>query len=270
MLKAYAKVNLSLKIVNVLPNNYHTLEAVNVKIDLVDEIKITESAQMSVGYQNFHINKDEDTIVKFLNEVQKVYNIPNLYIWINKKIPVGSGMGGLSSDIAAIFNYINKKYKLGLTFKQMVKFVLPFGTDICYQLQDKPALVKGIGDVIIPLNIKLPKKIMVFSPKITVQTKDIYSLVTKYQKESYSKVLLETFGLNELKWIYTNDLEDATFKKYPEIKRYITELKSYHIGKVQMTGSGSSILIYNQDKYILSKLKEKYPDVDINIYKIKK
>ena len=70
MLKAYAKVNLSLKVVNLLPNNYHTLEAVNVKIDLFDEIKITEADQTAVGYQNFQINKDEDTIVKVLNALK--------------------------------------------------------------------------------------------------------------------------------------------------------------------------------------------------------
>ena len=270
MLKAYAKVNLSLKVVNLLPNNYHTLEAVNVKIDLFDEIKITEADQTAVGYQNFQINKDEDTIVKVLNALKNKYNIPNLYIWINKHIPVGAGLGGLSSDIATIVRYINKKYKLKMTLKDMMNFVLPFGTDICYLLQDKPALVKGVGEIVIPLNIKLPKKLTIFSPKISIQTKDIYQLVDKYQKESYSKVLLETFGLNELKWIYVNDLEKPTFKKYPEIKRYITELKSYHIGKVQMTGSGSSIVIYNDNVETLEKLRKKYPEVDINIYKIKK
>ena len=85
MLKAYAKVNLSLKIVNILPNNYHLLEAINVKIALADLIDITKAESTKVTYQYFRIDKEEDTLLKVLNAFLKKYNLPPQKVHIIKK-----------------------------------------------------------------------------------------------------------------------------------------------------------------------------------------
>ena len=270
MLKAYAKVNLSLKIVNILPNNYHLLEAINVKIALADLIEITKAECTEVTYQYFRIDKDQDTILKVLNAFINRYNLPPQKVHIIKKIPVASGLGGLSSDIACIIKYLNKKYHLKLTNKELTKFVLPFGTDICYCLYDKPALVKGIGESVQLINIKLPKKLIVIDPKIKVSTKDIYGQVSEVHKESYSKVLLETLGKDDLISIYMNDLEKITFNNYPDLKELYIELVNLKIGKVQMSGSGSSLIIFSESKEVLKTLQTKYPMYNIDMYKILK
>ena len=270
MLKAYAKVNLSLKIVNILPNNYHLLEAINVKIALADLIEITKAENTTVEYQYFRIDKDQDTLLKVLNAFLKKYDLPPQRVKIIKKIPAASGLGGLSSDIACIIKYLNKKYRLKITNKQLTKFVLPFGTDICYCLYDKPALVKGIGESVQLINIKLPKSVIVIDPKIKVSTKDIYDQVKDIHKESYSKVLLETLGKDDLISIYMNDLEKITFKNYPNLFKLYQELVNLKIGKVQMSGSGSSLIIFNENKEVLKHLQQKYPMYNINRYKILK
>ena len=270
MLKAYAKVNLSLKIVNILPNNYHLLEAINVKIALADLIDITKAESTEVTYQYFRIDKEEDTLLKVLNAFLKKYNLPPQKVHIIKKIPVASGLGGLSSDIACIIKYLNKKYKLKLTNKELTKFVLPFGTDICYCLYDKPALVKGIGESVQLIKIKLPKRIILVDPKIKVSTKEIYEAVTDVHKESYSRVLLETLGKDDLISIYMNDLECVTFKKYPALFKLYQELVNLKVGKVQMSGSGSSLVIYSESKEVLQMLQQKYPEYHIESYKILK
>lgn len=270
MIKAYAKVNLSLKVVNLLPNNYHALEAINVKINLFDEILIKEDVETKIEYKNFRIDPAKDTILKVIKALQMNYNIPNIYIQIKKNIPVGSGLAGMSSDIAEIVKCLNKKYKLKMTNKEMQAFLLPFGTDIIYCLLNKPALVKGIGDIVIPLNIKLPKELILINPNIKIETKDIYNKVATYQKESYSKVLLETLTKDDLISIYINDLEQVTLKENLELSNLINDMKLLNLGKLQMTGSGSSFILLSNNKDALSVLKNKYPDLNINKYKILK
>lgn len=270
MIKAYAKVNLSLKVVNLLPNNFHALEAINIKINLYDEIIIKEDIETKIEYKNFRIDPAKDTILKVVKALQINYNVPNIYIQIKKNIPVGSGLAGMSSDIAEIVKYLNKKYKLKMTMKQMQSFLLPFGTDIIYCLYNKPCLVKGVGDIVIPIKIKLPKDLILINPQISIQTKNIYDKVENYQKESYSKVLLETLTMDDLISIYKNDLELITFKENNDLKDIYDNIKKLNLGKLQMTGSGSSLFLITKNNNALEVLKENFTSLDINKYKILK
>ena len=111
MIKAYAKVNLKLKIVGKLDNGYHELDMINVKISLHDSIYIKESQTTKIEYSNYKISEEEDTIYKMVISLKKKFpQLPDLKIYIKKRIPVGFGLGGMSSDAAAILNYLNDKY----------------------------------------------------------------------------------------------------------------------------------------------------------------
>ena len=253
MIKAYAKINLSLKVIKKLENGYHNLEMINTKIFLFDEITIEESSNTYITYDNFIIDQDKDNIYKVVKALRTRYsNIPNIHIHINKKIPVGGGLGGMSSDIAEVVKYLNNKYNLGMTNEELINFVFPFGTDICYCLYNEPCKVTGLGEIVEPIEINLPDKLILLSPRINVSTKDVF--------ENYQK----TGNQN------SNDLEETVKKLYPIMNQIIAELTKLNIGKIQITGSGSAIMIFNDKEETLKILKEKYPEYDINIYNIMK
>ncbi len=261
-----AKLNLILKIVGKTSNNYHLLEMLNTKIDLQDEIEILESNETHISYDKYNIDKDKDTIYKTITSFINEYNIPHQSIYIKKNIPVGAGLGGVSSDIATIIKYLNEQYQLKLTQHELIDFVLPFGTDICYLLHDQKAIVSGVGEIIEPLEYKINKHVLLINPNILVETKYIYSNVEKISQNKINKTYIYN---NDITQILENDLENVVFKCFPKIKKIYDELKKY-LDNIHMSGSGSTLysLIDEKDIKLVDILKDKYPNFFIGIYNI--
>lgn len=259
-----AKLNLILKVVGKLPNNYHLLEMFNVLIDLEDFIEIEESSITTIEYDKYSIDKEQDTIYQTINAFIKKYNLPNQSIYIIKNISVGSGLGGISSNIATILNYLNLHYELGLTVDELIKFVLPYGTDICFLLYNKKAIVKGIGEIIEPVTYKIDKKILLINPNIKIETKYIYN---KVEKISNKKINQEYIRSNCLYDILENDLELVVFDNILEMKKIYNSLKE-DLNNVHMSGSGSTFFSVVDDDIDLEYLKKKYPDYLIKLCNI--
>lgn len=256
MIKAYAKVNLKLKILKKMPNNYHKVDMINIKISMHDSIYIKESKLNDIRYSNYTISKEKDTLYIMLCSLQKKFpNLPKFSIYIKKRIPVGAGLGGMSSDAASILNYINKQYQLGMSIKDKIDFVLGFGTDMVYCLYDCPANVKGIGEKVYPINIALPKKIIIINPNIYISTADMYKDIDNY---NYN----ENNELNDFEWVAR--------KKNPELDEIFNKIRSICKGQVQMSGSGSSIYVLNFTKKEYKLLKKVIKECVIKIYKIRK
>lgn len=268
MIKAYAKINLGLNVLGKLENGYHDLEMLNIKISLYDEIFIEESISNAITYENFQIAEKKDLILKFINDLTDKYqNLPKFKIHIKKNIPVGSGMGGMSSDIGSIFKYINKQYNLNIKDKELIEYVKPYGTDICYCLFDKPAIVKGVGEQIEFVDLKLPNSLILINPKINISTKEVYENVVEYSNHIYTKEYVE--NLKHFKTL-KNDLEKVIKNINPTIINIINELNNIYPDKVRMTGSGSTIVLYSGCRRVLKKVKDMYPNYDVQMVKVLK
>lgn len=270
LLKAYAKLNLSLRVLNKLDSGYHNLEMINVKIDLFDEIDINESDEMIIKYSNITIPPNEDIIYRAIEVLKDNYTIPNFNIYIKKNIPVGAGLGGASSDAATIVKYICEQYNIRIDDDLIKKLVL-ISSDMIYCLQDEPCLVKEIGNKIEEVNIELPNKVLILNPNINISTKNIFEKVSSYKTPIYNKEYVEN---NNLLIIMENDLEQYACYLYPELNQYIYDLKAFDFQKVQMTGSGSTIFAVDDNEQkmevALEELKQRYPNYLIGIYNIKK
>ena len=263
-LKSPAKVNLILKIVGKLPNNYHLLEMFNVLIDLEDIIEINESDETIIKYDRYNIYKEEDTIYRTVKTFINKYNLPNQSIYIIKNIPVGAGLGGISSNIATIINYLNEHYHLHLTLSELIENVLPFGTDICFLLYNKKAIVKGVGELIEPLNYNINKKVLIINPKIKIETKYIYNNVRNISNKILTKQYIKE---NEILKILENDLEEVVFEQIPNMKDIYQTLKK-DLPNVHMSGSGSTFYCLIDDESIVEKIKTKYSEYLVEVYNI--
>ena len=104
--KAFAKINLMLRVISKNENNYHELQMVNSKIHIYDSIKIIKSKINKVVFRN-NKNISSDFILRVINQFNDIYNIKEKYkIIITKRIPVGAGLGGGSADAAEIINML--------------------------------------------------------------------------------------------------------------------------------------------------------------------
>jgi 4-diphosphocytidyl-2-C-methyl-D-erythritol kinase len=197
-IKASAKINLALDVLKKDPSGYHVIQTVYHEIkDLYDKIEIVTSKKKDV-LPNFiplkvktatGIQQSEDMIVKALNLLRQTFKIKKFVkIKVVKKIPFASGLGGGSSDAAAVLKGLNKLWKLKLSKKQLANLGAKLGMDVPFFIYGGTAIGKHYGEKITPL------------PEIKNIQFKIYLPKTKPAKrkteEAYGKLNLRDCGKN--------------------------------------------------------------------------
>ena len=246
--KAYAKVNLFLNVKGKRNDGYHDLEMVNITVGLYDEIDLSlTDGEIVCKTSNKELNSKNNLAYKAAVYMKRKYKIDQgVNIYINKKIPVGGGLAGGSADAAATIEGLNKLWNLNLSFNEMLEISKNFGSDTPYCLYKGPAIVKGVGFDIEPIDLDISNyEISLYSPKVNVSTGLVFNNLINNNKYSLEKAVealkskdYETFvlGLN-------NDLENTVFELYPEVKEKYDLLKSAYGPKgLFMSGSGSTLV----------------------------
>ena len=275
VLKSYAKINLSLIINKKLHNGLHNLQSYYSLINFYDEIYIKKTNKFKdnisfFGTYSKFVNPNNNTIKKTLNILRKNKIISKFYsIKIKKKIPVFAGLGGGTSNAAAVIKFFIKKK---INQKILNEFSRTLGSDLRLFFYNQGYL-QGINSI-----IKSKKKfnfnIVLIYPKLKCSTKEIYS---KFKNVSHKeRYKIATFSNKKLLINYLinskNDLQVVVEKKYPKIKRILSDInQSKGCIFSRMTGSGSACYglfkSSNYSKVALKKLRKKYPKFSISIAK---
>ena len=150
--KAYAKMNLALKVIGKRQDGYHDLEMVMASVDLFDELSFQESDETNVIMNNDGCKLEDNLIYKAILLIKKKFSInKDVLVTVNKNIPVGGGLGGGSSDAAATIRGLNNLWDLHLKYQDMYDIAVRLGSDVPFCLTGEVAFVKGRGEIIIPL-----------------------------------------------------------------------------------------------------------------------
>ena len=264
--KAYAKINLGLKIVGKDEKNYHLLDMVMLPISLCDNIEITkrEDDKTIVEVTNNVYLPKENSMTKAVDLMQKKYGFTTGFdIKIEKNIPVQAGMGGGTSDAAAVINAINELMNINATLKELEPLALEVGSDVVYSLYSTLSRIQGTGDIYNKIEKKFHYSILIVKPKSGIKTKDCFELYNKYEDDIPLDIIENLINNleNDLKIVrrYSkNSLLKPARKIAPIINKIIRTLFDYDIDLIQMSGSGSTI--YGIDKDV-NKLREVYDKI---------
>ena len=246
-IKSYAKINISLGILDKFKTKLHKIESLFSFIDLHDEIfikKINDTSHKIIFYGKFSkgITKN-NTISNLLKIIEKKLSNQKYLIKINKKIPQKSGMGGGSMNAASLLKYLIKIEKLNLSQQEVFKISSKIGSDVIIGMQKKTSILYGNGKVGY-LSNKVNLYTLLVKPNFGCSTKSIYKNVKFFSKPVFKfnkKKDVNYKFLSNLK----NDLEEPAFRKYPVLKKIkIFMEKLEKILFVNMTGSGSTIVGY--------------------------
>jgi len=273
-IKSYCKINLSLRVIKKLNNNYHNIISLITFCDLHDVISIskTRSSRDKISFSGKFkkgINKKSNTVTKILNLLRRAKLLENQTFKINirKNIPHGSGLGGGSSNAADLLNYFNSKMKLKLSKKKIKQLANQIGFDVPINLERQNTLLTGKRDEILRLNQKFKLNLLIVYPNLICSTKRIYEKNKKISlstPQSFFCIKNNKKLINLLK-NENNDLEEAVIKIYPKVKKiidYIKSIKGCYFSRI--TGSGSACIgIFSSMKnaiYAQKLIKLKYPN----------
>lgn len=254
--KAYAKINLGLKIIGKRSDGFHNLETIMTKVSLFDEVEICESDEIVVECEG--ITQEENLVYKIAKYMKEKYSVARgAKIKITKNIPLQAGLGGGSSDAAVAIEGLNEFWGLGLEKCEKEKIANMFGSDINFFLGDEASYVSGKGEKVEPFIIKEKLNVLLVKPKFGISTRKAFSYITEYSK---SEELLEikkalengnNLGLKDA----TNDLEKSLkgLGVLDEINKIKEKLLNGGAHFSLMSGSGSTVFgVF----FELEKLKE--------------
>lgn len=251
-LEAPAKVNLGLEVVRRRADGYHDLNTIFATVDLCDRVRLRiggSGIRCSVsGNRQLAGEPVEQNLCvlgarRLLEECERSEGVE---IVLEKRIPIGAGLGGGSSDAAAVLRGLVDLLSLPITDDHLHALALSLGSDVPFFLRGGVAHAEGRGERLVPLDVELPWSILLVNPGLHVGTVEAYRLVGRQgEKEGRDLVggvmdALEHPDL--LGGALPNDFEGPVFAAWPEIGRLhgrVAETDGLlHVG---MSGSGSTI-----------------------------
>lgn len=249
-IKARAKINLSLDIVDKREDGYHELDTIFSEIELCDYITIEKTASKAINIKcsDETLSCGEDNLAyKAAKLLMDEFSIESgLSIYIEKNIPMGAGLGGGSSDAAAMLKAVNSIFSLGLSDEELRKRAVILGADVPFFISGGFARAKGIGDIIEPIkNLRIPPMI-VLKPSVSVPTAFAYKAFDLYSGKFHPDIeeligALEANDTNKIFKAVGNSFEGPVFEKYMQIPRLKEKMLGLGAGACVMTGSGSAL-----------------------------
>ena len=253
---APAKLNLFLKIINKRKNGYHNLQSIFQLIDLQDEIFIKiryEDTQINIDNSSLLI-KPENDIAFQAAQLMLLGHQLGADIIINKRIPIGAGLGGGSSNAATVIMAINKLAKFNFSNSQLIKSSLKLGADIPFFIHGKNAWAEGVGELL--YDIKISNYIyIIMMPNLSINTKTIFSGF-KLTNTSIPLKIASSYNTVDHDLI-KNDLEETVIKKYMKMANLLKWLSCF--GNAKMSGTGSSIFIRAKNLKMAESIKKNKP-----------
>ncbi|MBP5091533.1 MAG: 4-(cytidine 5'-diphospho)-2-C-methyl-D-erythritol kinase [Bacilli bacterium] len=256
IIRSYAKINLSLKITGVREEDgYHLLELVNLPIDLFDTIEV----QKVDSWSSFVTTDDPDLMQirenickKALDKMREKYGFKDQFrIMIHKDIPFAAGLGGGSSNAAAVMLAINKILKLNAKKEELEEIALSLGTDVPFFLDPKPSLVSGVGEKIEPIKVKKQYFCLLVKPRKGLDTQKVYQAADKFPRMRIStEDVIKGLAMGDDEIVERacgNDLMPAAESLCPDVGEVFAKLKKEGFYLSNMTGSGSTCFALSKD-----------------------
>ncbi len=248
-----AKVNLTLRVLGQRPDGYHEISTIMQPVDLFDEISIETGGNegIEIDSSGIEIPAGKDNLAwkaadMFLQECGINTGVK---IFIRKNIPAGAGLGGGSSNAAAVLTGLNK-ISSALTEEKLLSIAPRLGADVPFFIRSVTALAEGIGEKITVLKDFPLFSYVILCPPLHVSTGDVYMKWDEMHKTGAEEDLpgrggiadeIERFKQEKGELPLSNDLEIPAMELHPEIKAFKEILASLGAKDILMTGSGSAV-----------------------------
>jgi len=265
---APAKVNLFLHVIDKRSDGYHLLESLISFSNYGDVLTVEKADKFGlniIGPFSNMIQADQDNLITRATQIYLGDNkpLPPLQVTLEKNIPIGAGLGGGSSDAAAMIKIL-QKLKIPMREDQTIdEILLSLGADVPVCYHGKSCFMEGIGEKITPLSLSEKIPAILIHPNISCATPTIFSQIMSPYTPSIDQELLHYDALSFLHK-QQNDLSAAAIKIVPDIQNILENLNEQSgCFLARMSGSGSACFGLFDTKDLAEqaalKIKEQHP-----------
>lgn len=245
ILQAPAKVNYRLDVIARRPDGYHELRMIMQRVNLCDQvsIKLIDGNEIKVSCGREGVPDGEGNIAwKAARALLDLAGQPSgVEIAIQKNIPVAAGLGGGSSDCAAVLLGLNELLGLGLSREQLMEIGVKLGADVPFFVFQQTALAEGIGEKLSPLNGLPPAWVVLVNPNLPVSTAWVYKNLQLTQRQRLATIPDSFEDVAAICGVLANDLESVTIPAFPVISEIKDELIARGACCSLMSGSGPTV-----------------------------
>ena len=235
-----SKINLFLHILRRRTDGYHELQTLFQLLDYGDDLtfKPNDSGVLELHQKTENqaqvLPASQNLIVQAARLIQQTTNTKNIGVKIvlHKRIPIGAGLGGGSSNAATTLKALNKLWKCNLSDQELATLALKLGADVPFFLKGRSAWGEGVGEKLNPINLKTTW-FFVITPNCSVSTARIFSHENLTRNTQAIKMADFLAGSSR------NDCETVTRKLYPQVDEALRWLSKH--AEARMTGTGSSV-----------------------------
>ncbi|GAA0439311.1 4-(cytidine 5'-diphospho)-2-C-methyl-D-erythritol kinase [Lentibacillus halophilus] len=247
--KAPAKITLSLDVLGKRTDGFHEVKMIMTSVDLTDILELHERHRdvIDVSADSQYVPDDERNLAyKAAAAFKQQYHLTKgVRINIKKNIPVAAGLGGGSSDAAAVLRGLNQMWSVGASRAELTQLGARLGSDVPFCMTGTTALGTGRGEVIHPLPSPPACYVVLAKPDMGISTRHVFPRLNlnnlKHQPTADVIRSLEEANFRNLCDSVGNTLEPVTFSMHPEVARVKEKMLANGAAGAVMSGSGPVI-----------------------------
>lgn len=245
--RSYAKINWSLRITGKRADGFHDLETLFQTISLHDELTFTPAERMTLTCSDPSVPTDDSNLVL---RAARAAGAPPHAIHLEKRIPAGGGLGGGSSNAAAVLK------TFGGDREDLARIALALGSDVPFFLAGGTAYATGRGEVLTPMPPMSGIALLLVLPEERVLTKEAFARITRHSAP---------LGIDAYRDFanFTNDFEEPVFAMHPRLRTYRRRLLDAGATWAGMSGSGSTIVGAFADELTRDRAASAFDDVRV-------
>lgn len=248
-IQASAKINLTLEVLRKRPDGYHEVRSVIQAISLCDTLRFKSSGQVAIKADMQEWRAEESLVSKAITLLQQTTGCSKgVTIEVEKRIPLMAGLGGDSSDAAAVLRGLDRLWELDLPLEKLLELAGQLGSDVSFFLYGGTALLEGRGEIVTPLR-PLPHSWLVLAlppiPRLPGKTKQLYESLSAnhYTDGQITQRLVEALGKGEplSPSLLFNTFENVAFKVFPGMDTAREHFIKLGASDVHLAGSGPAL-----------------------------
>lgn len=257
-----AKINLTLEVLQRRPDGYHALRSVMVPIGLYDELVIEPAGAFSFSCDEQNLNGEDNLVVR---AARAVGTVGDVRLTLSKSIPSQAGLGGGSSDAAAVLRAAMAGAFGGAPALDWVATARSLGSDVPFFLTGSAALVEGTGERVTALGALPAWHVLVVKPPAAVSTAAAYAELDRHERPSRPRntsdslemvAALQRGEFSAVERLMSNDFHDVICSSTPEVARAIDALRNAGATNALLSGSGSAVFTLASDAATIASIAE--------------